>query len=129
MMKDEFDSKFCNVQYKSKDNVVFLTWKQYCHLDDYRTPTMFAADLLKAHAGSNFVIDARNGFEDDKADVAWGFATLLPYMSQSDCKYCIFIMNKVSDLEGEIDLWTKEFMKYFTVKQVLSYEEAIGIIL
>ncbi len=120
-----FDSEFCNVRYVEKDNVVFLTWKKFCRLDNYRTPTTFALDLLSRHPGSNFIVDARNGFEDDKEDVAWGFQTLLPLMSKTNCKYVIFIMNEVNEIEEEMDLWTKEFMKYFKTKKVKSYDGAI----
>ena len=123
--KIEFDSEFCNVKYIKKDNIAFITWKKFCYLDDYRKATMFALVLTKQYPNSNFVIDARNGFEDDKADVEWGFSVLLPDMAKSDCKKCIFIMNDTSDIEGEIDMWTREFMKYFEVKKVFSYDEAV----
>lgn len=122
---DEFDSAFCHVTYLSEDNVVFLTWKKFCRLQDYREPTMFAAQLLRKYVNSNFIIDARNGFEDDKEDVEWGFSYLLPEMAKSDCEICVFIVKKVSLIDEEIDLWTKEFLRYFIVKQVHSYEEAI----
>ncbi len=122
---DSFDSEYCNVTYIAEERIVLLTWKTFCRLDDYRTPTLFAARLLQQKPQSNFVIDARSGFEDDKEDVAWGFSVLLPTMAQSDCKLCVFIMNKASDIDDEIDLWTKEFKKYFAVKKVRSYEEAI----
>lgn len=128
MKEYEYNSPYCHVRYVEKDNVVLLTWKKYCCFVEYRKPTMFAADLLKEFSDSNFVVDARNGFEDAKEDVEWGFNVLLPTMAQSDCKFCIFIMNEVSDIDDEIDLWTKEFMKYFTVKKVLTYAEAIEII-
>lgn len=124
-----FDSEYCNVQYKEKDNIVLITWKKYCHLDDYRRPAMYASGLLKKHFGSNLIIDARNGFEDDKEDIECGFSVLLPSMSESDCKKVCFIMNEISGIEEEISLWTKEFMKYFTVKSVLSYEEAVKYII
>lgn len=127
-MENEFDTQFCYVKYNEKDNIVFLQWKKFCCLDDYRKPTLFAAKLLKKYKNSNFVCDARNGFEDDKRDVEWGFRIYIPKMAETGCKYCIFIMNEVSSIDGEIDMWTKEFMKYFTVKKVLSYDEAINII-
>jgi quinol monooxygenase YgiN len=71
------------------------------------------------------VVDARNGFEDVKEDVEWGFSEFLPRMSKTDCKYVVFIMNEVNEIEGEMDLWTKEFGKYFTVIRAVSYEAAI----
>lgn len=124
-MSNLFDSEFANVNYVEKDNVVLLTWKKFCCFDNYRKPTMFASDLLKKYTGSNFVIDARNGFEDEKEDIEWGFKILLPDMAQSSCKKCIFIMQEVPTIEEEIDLWTAEFEKYFQVSKVCSYEEAI----
>ena len=125
----DFDSEFCNVTYVEKDNIVFLTWKKFCCFDDYRTPTTFALELLKQYPNSNFVFDARNGFEDDKADVEWGFSFLLPEMAKTDCKYVVFIMNEVNEIEDEMDMWTKEFSKYFIVKKVENYLEAVAFIL
>ena len=128
MNTNEFDSEYCNVKYIEEDNVVFLTWKKYCHHDDYRNPTIFAVELLKKHLGSNFICDARNGFEDHKDDVEWGFKVYLPLMAESTCKKVFFIMNEVNDIEEEMDMWTKEFSKYFTVKKVLSYEDAVKVL-
>jgi len=126
--ENEFNSEFCNVKYIAEDNIVLLTWKKFCSFDHYRTPTMFAAELLKQHPKTNYIVDARNGFEDEKADVEWGFSILLPFMSESDCKICVFIMNEVCEIEGEMDMWTKEFMKYFEVKKVTSYSNAVACI-
>lgn len=126
---NEFDSEYCNVKYMEKDKAVFLTWKKFCCFDDYRKPALFALDLLQQYPGSNFIVDARNGFEDAKEDVEWGFNVLLPNMSKTDCKYVIFIMNEVNEIEEEMDMWTKEFMKYFIVKKATSYEEALAKIM
>lgn len=124
----EFDSEFCNVKYISEDNIVFLTWKKFCSHNDYRNPTVFALELLKKYPNSNFVVDARNGFEDDKDDVEWGFSFLLPVMSNTDCKITVFIMDEVNEIQEEMDMWTKEFMKYFTVKKVTTYDESVKYI-
>ena len=123
--KLEFNSEFSNVKYIEKDNIVFLTWKKVCSFDDYRIPTSFALGLLGEYPNSNFVVDGRNGFEDAKEDVEWGFSELLPRISKTDCKYVMFIMNEVNEIEEEMDLWTKEFGKYFTVIRAVCYEEAI----
>ena len=127
MIKEkEFDSEFSYVKYMADDNIVLLTWKKFCCYDDYRNPTTFALKLLKKYPNSNFVVDAGNGFEDEKDDVEWGISVLLPAMSSADCKNVVFIMNEVNEIEEEMDMWTKEFMKYFTVKKVTSYEEAVN---
>jgi len=127
MIKEkEFDSEFSYVKYMAEDNIVLLTWKKFCCYNNYRNPTTFALKLLEKYPNSNFVVDARNGFEDEKDDIEWGFSVLLPAMSSTDCKNVVFIMNEVNEIEEEMDMWTKEFMKYFTVKKVTSYEEAVN---
>ena len=64
-----FDSEFCRVEYRMADSVVFLAWKKFCRLEDYRRPAHFELELLQEHPGCFLVIAARNGFEDDPADV------------------------------------------------------------
>ena len=120
-----FNSEFCEVNYLEKENVVFLVWKKFCCKDDYRNPIMYALKLLNEHKGSNFICDARNGFEDEKDDVEWGFNVFLPSLAKTSCKKIVFIMEKVNEIEGEMDMWTKEFSKYFEVYRVESYEKAL----
>ena len=124
-MKDEFNSDYCSVKYIKEDNIVFLKWKKFACFDNYRQPTWFAYELLDNYKNSNYIVDARNGFEDDKADVKWGFEKLLPAMAKTDCKCVVFILNEVNEIEEEMDLWTKEFIKYFKVIKVTSYDEAL----
>ena len=124
MNSNEFDSEFASVKYVQEDGAAFLTWKKFCCFDDYRTPTIFALELLRKKQNSNFIVDARNGFEDKKEDVEWGFTFLLPEMSKTGCKKVAFIMDEINDIEGEMDMWTREFMKYFAVKKVKSYKRA-----
>jgi len=74
-------------------------WKKPARLTDYRQPTLFARDLLKQHPQSNFIVDARHGFEDDPADVEWGFSELLPSMAETDCSCVAFILEKLPAIE------------------------------
>lgn len=122
---NEFDSEYSNVKYMEADNIVLITWKKFCCFDNYRKPTTFALELLKQYENSNLVVDARHGFEDDEEDVEWGFSFLLPQMSKTSCKKIAFIMEEINDIEGEMDMWTKEFGKYFAVFNANTYEAAI----
>lgn len=126
---NDFDSEYCHVEYIAADNIVLLTWKKFCCKNNYRNPTTFAVDLLNRYPGSNFVVDARNGFEDENEDVNWGFSVLLPAMSKTDCKIVVFIVNEVNAIMPEMNMWTKEFKKYFIVKQVANYSDAIKFIM
>jgi len=58
--------------------------------------------------------------------VEWAFSVLLPEMSKTHLKHVAFIMNKVSGIEGEMDMWTREFLKYFTVDRATNYEGALA---
>ena len=123
--KKVFNSEFCEVKYLERENVVLLTWKKFCSLEDYREPVRYGLDLIKNHKGSNFVCDARNGFEDIEEDVKWDFEYFIPEFSKEGCRQVVFILDAVNSIEGEIDMFTNEFKKYFTVDKVTSLEEAL----
>lgn len=122
-----FESEYCRVEYLEKYNIVFLEWKKFCSGKNYREPVMFALNLLRGHKNSNFIFDARNGFEDDKEDVKWGFEFFIPEMAKTDCKRVSFIMNKVSGIEDEMNMWEKEFRKYFEVNKFDDKKKAVAI--
>ena len=125
----EFDSEYCNVKYLENNNTVLLTWKKFACFENYRSPTRFALELMKSHGVNRFIIDARNGFEDEKADVEWGFNWLLPEMSKTGCKTVALIMNEVhNDIEDEMDMWTAEFSKYFKVIKCDGVEKSMQYI-
>ncbi|MBR0147194.1 MAG: GNAT family N-acetyltransferase [Eubacterium sp.] len=81
--------------------------------------------MLREHERSLFIVDARNGFEDVKEDVDWGFSYFLPELKKTGCTIWGFILPEVSEIEGEIDLWTKEIEKNFRVIRATSYEEIL----
>ncbi|MDL2318310.1 hypothetical protein LJC74_04385 [Eubacteriales bacterium OttesenSCG-928-A19] len=126
MTSEIYNSQYGKVEYMEKDSAILLTWKKKCSYDDYRNTTLAALTGLKQHHQSNLIIDARKGFEDEPDDVQWAFQVLLPSMSETSCKTVVFIMNTTNDIEEEMDMWTKEFMKYFKVARVDSYEKAIA---
>ncbi|WP_347494776.1 DUF3795 domain-containing protein [Ruminococcus albus] len=112
-----FSSEYADVRlWKNK---VLLTWKKEARFENYRAPTAAALELMGKYS-CDFVIDARNGFEDEKEDVEWGFTFLLPEMAKTGCKNVWFIMNEVNENEigEEMDMWGTEFGKYFTVRKV-----------
>jgi hypothetical protein len=123
-----FHNQYGQVDYVEKDNVILLTWKEKCSYDDYRNTTLAALSGLQKYPNSNFVVDARNGFEDEKEDVEWGVKVLLPAISKTTCKVVVFIMEVVNDIEEEMDMWTKEFMRYFKVVKVDSYTKAVSVL-
>lgn len=122
-----FESEFAKCEYIEKDNAVFHIWKKEAHFDDYRNPVTASLGMLREHKNSIFIVDARNGFEDVKEDVEWGFEWFLPELKKTGCKIWGFILPEVSDIEGEIDLWTREVEKNFKVIRATSYEEILRL--
>ena len=120
-----FESEYAKTEYIEKDNAVFHVWKKETHLSDYRTPVIASLEILRAHTGSLFIVDARNGFEDTPEDVEWGFQYFLPELKKTGCRIWGFVLPVVSEIEGEIDLWTAEIEKNFTVIRAESYDEII----
>ena len=120
-----FESEFARCEYIKKDNAVLHVWKKEAHFDDYRRPVTASLEMLREHKGSIFVVDARRGFEDVPEDVEWGFTYFLPQLVRTGCGIWGFILPEVSEIEGEIDLWTREIEKNFTVIRAVSYEEII----
>ena len=121
-----FESEYAKIAYMEKDGVVFHVWKKEAHFEDYRKPVEASLNMLKEHEGSMFIVDARNGFEDVKEDVDWGFSYFLPELKKTGCRIWGFILPEVSDIEGEIDLWTSEIEKNFEVIRAVSYEEILN---
>lgn len=121
-----FESEYAKCEYIAKDNVVFHVWKKEAHFDDYRNPVIASLELLREHKGSIFIVDARNGFEDVKEDVEWGFSYFLPQLKKTGCSIWGFILPKLSNIEGEIDLWSREIEKNFRVIRAESYEEVLA---
>lgn len=122
----EFHSDYADVVYRKEENAVLVTWKKRAILDDYREPTGFALELLQEFANSNLVVDARNGFEDDKRDAEWAISYLLPEMAKTGCRFVSFIMNEENLIEDEMDMWTVEFQKYFIVNKAADYAGAVA---
>ena len=124
-MKKFFESDYARCEYVEEDNAVFHIWKKEAHYADYRNPVIASLEMLKKHEGSILIVDARNGFEDVPEDVDWGFQWFLPELKQTGCEVWGFILPEVSDIDGEIDLWTKEIEKNFTVIRAESYDEIV----
>ena len=120
-----FESEFAKCEYIEKDNAVLHVWKKEAHFEDYRAPVTASLEMLREHPGSIFIVDARNGFEDVSEDVEWGFEFFLPELKKSGCRVWGFILPQVSDIEGEISLWTREIEKNFLVVRGESYEAVL----
>ncbi len=123
-----FESEFCTVTFAAPEHAVVVQWKKACCGEDYRKPVRHALRLAQVHKGCALIIDARNGFEDEPEDVAWGFTEFIPQLAQAGCTRVVTILDETNDIEDEMDLWTKEFQNYFKVDRTTSYEGAADLL-
>ena len=42
-----YESDFCDVSYLETKNLVFVEWKKYCELDEYRKPLLAALQVIR----------------------------------------------------------------------------------
>lgn len=121
-----YQSEFCEIYYFKKENVILLQWKKFCKGEDYREPLRYTVKLLENKRNSNIIVDARNGFEDEKEDVIWVFEKLIPQMVKTDLRKILFITNVNNEIDDEISMFVNEFKKFFEVKNVTSLEDAFN---
>jgi hypothetical protein len=122
-IEESFQSEYCVVYYRPELNAVFLKWKKFCCREDYRNPLRYSIELMKKYNCINYIGDTRNGFEDIDEDIQWAFEKFIPDLAQTSCRRIVFLVAEMCNIEGELDKFTKEFMKYFTVSKYTSIQK------
>ncbi len=124
---ERYDNEHCLVYYRPELTAVYLEWKKFSCGEEYRKPCEFLLNLMQKYQCINIIVNAVNGFEDTKEDVEWAFQYFIPSLAKTTCKTLVFIMGAGNSLDHEIDMFTKEFMKYFQVERCHSMEEAAAL--
>lgn len=96
-----YKTDFCEVNYNEDCNVVFVKWKKFCKLDEYRKPLLYALEIINKYK-CNYVADTRNGFEDDPEDTIWVKDFFMPKAVEYGCKIIYFIIDKDNLLADEL---------------------------
>ncbi|MBE5944761.1 MAG: C_GCAxxG_C_C family protein, partial [Lachnospiraceae bacterium] len=97
-----FLSEFCEVKYDEQYNVVFVKWKKFCSMDDYRKPLEYALDIIKEYK-CNYVADTRDGFENIPEDTAWVADYFMPEAVIRGCECIYFIIDEDNSLKEELE--------------------------
>ncbi|MBE6754017.1 MAG: hypothetical protein E7559_06695 [Ruminococcaceae bacterium] len=98
-----YSSQYCDVSYNEQYNVVFVKWKKFCRLDDYRAPLMHALEIIRTHEGCDYVADTRDGFENDPADTQWVAEYFMPKAAEYGCGCIWFIIDRENSLRDELE--------------------------
>ena len=123
-----YRSEFSDVTYLEDLNVAFVKWKKFCCQDDYRTPLLFALDIMKNHESCHYAADTRNGFENEPADAQWLFDVFVPRTALTTCKFIFFIIDKDNTLKEELECQATELNKFFTVRYCFDMDEVKSIL-
>jgi hypothetical protein len=123
-----YHSSFSDVSYLEDLNVVFVKWKKFCRLDDYRNPLLYALDIMKAHDNCHYVADTRNGFENEPADTRWVFDVFLKQAALTTCKAIFFIIDNDNKLKEELEGQSVELRKCFNVHYCFGLDDVKKIL-
>lgn len=95
-------SEYCDVNYNETYNIVFVKWKKFCCMEDYRKPLEFALDIIKQYK-CDYVADTRNGFENIPEDTKWVADYFMPKAAEYGCRCIYFIIDENNTLKDELE--------------------------
>jgi len=113
-----FKSEFCEVTHLGDLNAVFCQWKKFCKADDYRDPLLYGLRLINENQLGTWITDTSTGFENEEMDTKWLIERLMPELIRSSCKEVIFIIDKDSPLQEEIEGQKEALSLHFKVRLV-----------
>ena len=95
-------SEYCDVNYNETYNTVFVKWKKFCCMEDYRKPLEFALDIIKQYR-CDYVADTRDGFENIPEDTKWVADYFMPKAAEYGCRCIYFIIDENNTLKEELE--------------------------
>lgn len=111
-MYEEYDSETMLARYDRDANTVKLEWKKETSGDDYRTPLMHTAELIRKHGCDTMIIDATKLGKVNDPDKNWTLKVLLPAWDKAGLEEVIFIgANPGGDFKDKIKTRTVESME------------------
>lgn len=95
-------SEYCDVNYNETYNIVFVKWKKFCCMEDYRKPLKFALNIIKQYK-CDYVADTRDGFENIPEDTKWVADYFMPKAAEYGCRCIYFIIDENNTLKEELE--------------------------
>lgn len=110
-------SEYCDVNYNETYNIVFVKWKKFCCMEDYRKPLEFALDIIKQYK-CDYVADTRNGFENIPEDTKWVADYFMPKAAEYGCRCIYFIIDENNTLKDELEGQQKDSQSLMQFKYI-----------
>ena len=110
-------SEYCDVNYNETYNIVFVKWKKFCCMEDYRKPLEFALDIIKQYK-CDYVADTRDGFENILEDTKWVADYFMPKAAEYGCRVIYFIIDENNTLKDELEGQQKDSQSLMQFKYI-----------
>lgn len=110
-------SEYCDVNYNETYNIVFVKWKKFCCIEDYRKPLKFALDIIKQYK-CDYVADTRDGFENIPEDTKWVADYFMPKAAEYGCRCIYFIIDENNTLKDELEGQAKDSQELVQFKYI-----------
>ena len=110
-------SEYCDVNYNETYNIVFVKWKKFCCMEDYRKPLEFALDIIKQYK-CDYVADTRDGFENIPEDTKWVADYFMPKAAEYGCRCIYFIIDENNTLKDELEGQAKDSQELVQFKYI-----------
>lgn len=110
-------SEYCDVNYNETYNIVFVKWKKFCCMEDYRKPLEFALDIIKQYK-CDYVADTRDGFENIPEDTKWVADYFMPKAAEYGCRVIYFIIDENNTLKDELEGQQKDSQSLMQFKYI-----------
>lgn len=110
-------SEYCDVNYNETYNIVFVKWKKFCCMEDYRKPLIFALDIIKQYK-CDYVADTRDGFENIPEDTKWVADYFMPKAAEYGCRCIYFIIDENNILKDELEGQQKDSQSLMQFKYI-----------
>lgn len=110
-------SEYCDVNYNETYNIVFVKWKKFCCIEDYRKPLEFALDIIKQYK-CDYVADTRDGFENIPEDTKWVADYFMPKAAEYGCRVIYFIIDENNTLKDELEGQQKDSQSLMQFKYI-----------
>lgn len=110
-------SEYCDVNYNETYNIVFVKWKKFCCIEDYRKPLEFALDIIKQYK-CDYVADTRDGFENIPEDTKWVADYFMPKAAEYGCRCIYFIIDENNTLKDELEGQQKDSQSLMQFKYI-----------
>lgn len=126
-MEEIFDSAHYNVRYDKDTNAAVLVWKEYSEVDDFRTPLMKCADMMRKHESKDFIVDRSEMDHISDKDKHWVNKIFLPALKRSGCER-ILIVSRDGDMTVPVGYPFDLLTGKYRIKMIPDVESGLDLI-